>query len=184
MPTIEECIKRVNGAAGLSCDECHGSTKIVSKALAGIAIGTCESGTLTTLSAELDRVAQTTECRVYRVDIEQLGHSFAVAQCGGKIALMQSWIFAYDLQEWMTGTDKKFKGNKFLPSQGPIDHSILSLYLRAIASDFKARKSDYVLEYCLSLFSPDGKSYFALRSAIEFKQGADMSMKWQNLPMV
>lgn len=182
VPTIKECIARVNKSNGLSCDECHASTKIVSTALAGREIEQCKEGTLETWLAELERVAKTSECKVYRVDIEELGHSIAVAQCGAEVAVMQSWIFCYTLQHWMIGTDEKFKNNSFLP-KGGVDYSVLSSFITTLAKNFEARRIDEIVENCCAIFSLTGTSYTILTMAITFKAGVELSVTWGGLPI-
>ena len=65
MPTIQQCIARVNTSPGLHTDECHATTEVVSQALSGLAIGQCESGTFASWKAELARVAQSGATMLY-----------------------------------------------------------------------------------------------------------------------
>jgi hypothetical protein len=178
MPTIQQCITRVNTSPGLHTDECHATTEVVSQALSGLAIGQCADGTLASFKAELARVANTNESRVYRIDIEQFGHSFAVVQCGGEVLVLQSWVNCYSLYEWMQGTDVKLSRNSFLPIKGAVDHVVLTLYLDVLAKDLRASKRDHVHNYALNLFNPTPPQSISLRTTLGYASGKELSFKW------
>ena len=178
MPTIQQCIARVNTSPGLHTDECHATTEVVSQALSGLAIGPCDTGTYASWKAELARVAQSGECLVYRIDIEQFGNSFAVAQCGGEVLVLQSWVNCYSLHEWMQGTDVKLNRNAFLPIKGAVDHVVLILYLDVLAKDLRASKRDHVHNYALNLFNQTPPQSISLRTTLGYACGKELSFKW------
>ena len=178
MPTIQQCIVRVNASPGLNTDECHATTQVVSRALSGLAIGQCADGTLDSFKAELARVANTTESRVYRIDVEQFGHSFAVAQSGAKVVVMQSWVGCYSLHDWMRGEVEDLKKNTFLPIKGETEHSVLSWYLDVISQDLRAGNIDNVYKYGLALFNPLPPRTTTMRMALGYARGNALSLKW------
>lgn len=184
MPSIQECIDRVNASPGLACDECHQSTRVVSQALSGLEMGQCDSGTFATWTAELQRAATARESRVYRVDVDQFGHSFAVAQSASKIVVMQSWVGSYTLQEWMLGTDGALKANPYLPRKGEAEYTVLTTYLDITSQDLQARKTENVFKYALALFNPIGVRAQTMKMRIQVAAGNALDLKWSGRAIV
>jgi hypothetical protein len=184
MRTVQECIDRVNASGGLNSDECHASAEVVARALSGRGIGPCAGGTLESWKAECARVAQAGACRVYRIDVEQLGHSFALVQCGPEAVLMQSWVGCYTLQEWMIGTSETVKKNLYLPRTGATDHAVFSYYLDVMSKELNARRVDEVFRYALALFNPVAPRTLAMNMAIRFASGNPLAVKWDSHPIL
>jgi len=184
MTTIDRCIARMSTSNGLNSDECHASTGVVARTLSGLEIGPCTGGTLETWKTEVARVAQSAESRIYRIDIAQFGHSFAVAQCGGDMVVLQSWVGCYTLHDWMLGTDDKLKANIFLPSKGPTAHAVLSLYLDAISKDLLDGNIDNVYTFGLALFNPLPPRTTLLKTVLGYARGKAFSMKWASRTIV
>jgi hypothetical protein len=180
MRTVQECIDKVNASSGLNSDECHASAEVVVRALSGLGIGPCDGGTLEGLKAECARVAQAGECRVYRVDVGQLGHSFALVQCGQQAVLMQSWVGCYTLQEWMMGISETVKKNLYLPRTGETDHAVFSYYLDIMSKELNARRVDEVSKYALALFNPVAPRTQAMNMAIRFASGNPLAVRWDS----
>lgn len=180
MPTIAECITQVRASAGLNQDECHASTIVVARALGGLGMDACDSGTLATLKTEMTRVATAGECVVYRVDVPQFGHSFALVQCQGKVVLMQSWVACYRLDDWLRGTKEELKGNAYLPKNGETDAAVFALYLGVLAADLQAGKTDNAYKYAQAMFNPTNSRANVMKMAVGVASGRALELKWSN----
>lgn len=164
MQELSALLTTLRNAADIDGTECHATATRVCEILCGQSPGPCAAGTLQEFKTALDQASTSGQNAVYRVDVPDLGHSFAVIQCRREIMIVQSWQSCYSLREWLAAANpaQSIANNRYLPRKGAMDIDIFKMCLDVLSQMFANKNQQRVAELAQELFNPTGVKVAAL----------------------
>ncbi|HVK94980.1 MAG TPA: hypothetical protein VM571_09665 [Noviherbaspirillum sp.] len=182
---VQHCLERLKQSSELDETTCHTSTKVVSKALCGVELQECHGGSLETLDQEFKQHHKPDQKTVYRIDVSKAGHSLAVARCGNKAVIVQSWADLYSIKDWLEGTKPELSKNPSLPKHGPVDITAISDQLNSISSSLKNGDVDSAHTQATAMFNPFGGKAARMGLGLRYeKEQTGLTTKWSSAPML
>lgn len=171
MQELNALLTTLRNAPDIDGTECHATATRVCEILCGQSPGPCAAGTLQLFKTALEEASISGQNAVYRVDVPDLGHSFAVIQCRREIMIIQSWQSCYSLRQWLAAAnpDPSIANNRYLPSKGAMDIDIFKMCLDVLSQMFANKNQQKVAELAQELFNPTGAKVAALGITLNTK---------------
>lgn len=164
MQELSALLTTLRNAADIDGTECHATATRVCEILCGQSPGPCAAGTLQLFKTALEEASTSGQNAVYRVDVPDIGHSFAVIQCRREIMIMQSWQSCYSLRQWLAAAnpDPSIANNRYLPRKGAMDIDIFKLCLDVLSQTIAKKDKAGIIGLAKELFNPTGSKVNAL----------------------